>query len=107
MNVFGLSTQASDYQQEMVARLQVPFPVLSDAELRFTHALGLPTFETGGQTYLERLSLLLNEGAIEQLFYPVPSAAAHARDVLDAYDPPFRRTSGTSRGFIMATAQKS
>ena len=32
--VFGLSTQDSDYQREMVDRLHLPFPVLSDAFLR-------------------------------------------------------------------------
>lgn len=84
VNVFGMSTQASDYQQEMVARLQVPFPVLSDAAMRFSRALRLPTFETGGQAYLKRLSLLLNDGAIERLFYPVPDPDTHARAVLDA-----------------------
>lgn len=41
--VFGLSTQDTAYQREAVERLQLPFPVLSDAELRFAHALRLPT----------------------------------------------------------------
>lgn len=84
VKMFGLSTQDSDYQREMVARLQVPFPMLSDADLRFTRALGLPTFETGGRIYLKRLSLLLNDGGIERLFYPVPQPDTHARDLLDA-----------------------
>ena len=43
--VFGLSTQATEAQQEMVGRLHVPFVVLSDAELKLTQAMNLPTFE--------------------------------------------------------------
>lgn len=36
--VFGLSTQATDYQKEMVERLHLPFEVLSDRELRIAGA---------------------------------------------------------------------
>ncbi|HBY94792.1 MAG: peroxiredoxin [Ardenticatenaceae bacterium] len=43
--VYGLSTQDTDYQREAVARLQLPFELLSDAGLEFTRALNLPTFE--------------------------------------------------------------
>jgi peroxiredoxin len=35
---FGMSTQTTSYQQEMVNRLHVPFEVLSDEHLRFTRA---------------------------------------------------------------------
>src|SRR3974377_743190 len=49
-NVFGLSTQTTVYQREMVERLHVPFAVLSDAQLRLTSAMRLPTFEVEGRT---------------------------------------------------------
>jgi hypothetical protein len=32
-------------------------------------------------TYLKRLTLALRDGRIEQVFYPVPLPAAHAREV--------------------------
>ena len=32
--VFGLSTQDTDYQNEAAVRLHLPFPILSDAELK-------------------------------------------------------------------------
>jgi peroxiredoxin/catechol 2,3-dioxygenase-like lactoylglutathione lyase family enzyme len=35
-HVFGLSTQDTDYQREAAERLHLPFPLLSDAELKFT-----------------------------------------------------------------------
>ena len=79
--VFGLSTQASEYQRELVARLQVPFEIVSDAQFALAKALSLPTFTTGGVAYLKRLTLGLNDGRIERVFYPVHSPAAHPREV--------------------------
>src|SRR5579863_2452506 len=40
--VFGLSSQTTEYQQEMVTRLHIPFEVLSDPDFAFTNALRLP-----------------------------------------------------------------
>src|SRR5829696_5814016 len=45
--VFGLSTQDTA-QQEAVARLHLPFPLLSDERLELTTALSLPTFAVDG-----------------------------------------------------------
>jgi peroxiredoxin len=76
--VFGLSTQTTDYQQEMAERLQLPFEVLSDADLELTNALRLPTFTYGDWTLLRRMTLILREATIVKVFYPVfpPSADA-------------------------------
>lgn len=78
--VFGLSTQDTAYQREAVERLHLPFPLLSDAALRFAHALRLPTFEVAGMTLLKRLTLILRDGQVEHVFYPVfpPDANAGA-----------------------------
>jgi peroxiredoxin len=81
--VLALSTQSSDYQQEMAERLHLPFPVLSDETLEFTHALRLPTFETSGWTLLKRLTLVIDDGSIGHVFYPVFPPDAHAAEVLD------------------------
>ena len=77
-DVFGLSTQVTDYQREMVERLHLPFPVLSDADLVLTHALRLPTMQVAGDILLKRLTMVSFRGAIEQVFYPVfpPNEAA-------------------------------
>jgi peroxiredoxin len=69
--VFGLSTQATDYQREVVERLHLPFDVLSDAEFTLTDALRLPTFTVAGMRLLKRLTLIIRGGVIETLFYPV------------------------------------
>lgn len=80
--VFGLSTQPTEYQRELVQRLHVPFPILSDAGLAFTRALRLPAFEVEGRTLLKRLTLMLRAGRIEHVFYPVFPPDRHAAEVL-------------------------
>ena len=79
--VYGLSTQPTTYQQELVERLGLPFALVSDAEFALARALALPTFETGGVTYLKRLTLGLEDGRIDRVYYPVTLPAAHAREV--------------------------
>jgi peroxiredoxin len=69
--VFGLSTQDTAYQQEVVERLHLPFRILSDENLDFARALKLPTFEIQGMTLIKRLTLVIHDGRIEHVFYPV------------------------------------
>jgi peroxiredoxin len=69
--LFGLSTQDSDYQREAVQRLHLPFAILSDDQLRLQEALGLPTFVVQGMTLLKRLTLVIDDGVIRHVFYPV------------------------------------
>lgn len=77
VRVFGLSTQRTEYQREAVERLHLPFELLSDEDLVFTRALRLPTFESqwsfGNQpaTLVKRLTLVVGDGRIEKVFYPV------------------------------------
>jgi peroxiredoxin len=79
--VFGLSTQDTDYQREAVARLHLPFPLLSDEWLTLTTALSLPTFEVDGMTLIKRLTLVISDGAIDTVFYPVFPPDADAANV--------------------------
>jgi peroxiredoxin len=80
--VFGVSTQDTPYQQEMVKRLEVPFEVLSDDHLLLTRALNLPTFTVDGMTLLKRLTLVVKNGRIEHVFYPVFPPDKHAEEVI-------------------------
>ena len=70
-HLFGLSTQSPDYQREVAERLHLPFPILSDADLILARAMRLPTFETGGKTLLKRLTMVILDGTVEHIFYPV------------------------------------
>ena len=81
--VIALSTQSTDYQREMAERLGLPFPVLSDESLEFTNGLRLPTFETSGMTLLKRITLVIDDGRITRVFYPVFPPDRHAAEVLD------------------------
>ena len=81
-HVFGLSSQDTAYQREAAERLQLPFPLLSDWNLALTQALGLPVFEVEGRTLLKRLALVIDEGHITKVFYPVFPPDRNAADVL-------------------------
>ncbi len=81
--VYGLSVQAPDYQAEMVERLHVPFPVLSDAGRRVGAALRLPTFEAEGMTVYKRLTMIVHSGRVEHVMYPVFPPDRNAADVIE------------------------
>ena len=91
LGVYGLSRQSTEYQREMVERLKVPFPILSDADGTFASAVKLPSFTAGNQIYCKRLSLILTQGVVETVFYPVPRPEKHARDVLRWFRREMRR----------------
>jgi peroxiredoxin len=82
-HVVGLSTQSNEYQTEMASRLHLPFPVLSDEKLELTHALNLPTMEVAGLTLIRRLALIVDDGRITHVFYPVFPPDRNAGDVLE------------------------
>jgi peroxiredoxin len=69
--LFGLSTQDSSWQKEVRERLHLPFPLISDESLRLTRAMRFPVFETGGMILLKRMTLIIQDGVIETVFYPV------------------------------------
>jgi len=81
--VYGVSTQDTDDQREAVARLHLPFPLLSDTDLHLATALGLPTFEAAGLTLLKRLTLVIRDGRIERVWYPVFPPDTHAAAVVE------------------------
>ena len=82
-HLFGLSTQDSDYQREAAERLHLPFAILSDAGLQFAKALKLPTFEVEGMILLKRLTLVIDDGKITHVFYPVFPPDRSAQEVVD------------------------
>jgi peroxiredoxin len=81
-HLFGLSTQDTAYQREAAARLHLPFALLSDHQLIFQQALGLPTFVAAGMTLLKRMTLVIDDGAIVKVFYPVFPPDKNAGEVI-------------------------
>lgn len=80
--VFGISTQVGGEQSEAAERLHLPFPLLSDADLELAKALNLPRMTVEGRTMLKRMALILDDGRITHVFYPVFPPDRNATDVL-------------------------
>ncbi len=80
--IFGLSTQDSAYQLEAVERLHLPFELLSDQNLALSKALSLPTFSAAGMLLIKRVTLILKDGEVEKVFYPVFPPDKNAEDVI-------------------------
>lgn len=81
-DVFGLSTQDTTFQREAVARLHLPFQLLSDDHLTLTRAMNLPTFIVNAVTLMKRFTLVVRDGQVEHVFYPVFPPDKHAEQVL-------------------------
>ncbi|QKV95015.1 winged helix-turn-helix transcriptional regulator [Streptomyces sp. NA02950] len=91
--VRGVSTQRPDEQAVFATAEKVPFPLLSDSELRLAAALRLPAFRAAQQLRLKRLILVVSgaDRTVRHALYPVtdiPAAVAGAlalaRDVVRA-----------------------
>ncbi len=81
--LFGLSTQDTAYQQEAAQRLHLPFELLSDEKLEFAQALRLPTFEVDGMKLIKRITLIVRDGTIVKVFYPVFPPDRNADQVIE------------------------
>jgi peroxiredoxin len=83
VQVLGVSTEDPPYQRHTAERLVLPFPLVSDAQLRLARAWRLPTFEVAGHVLLKRLTMLLRDGVVKRVWYPVFPPDRHAAEVLD------------------------
>jgi peroxiredoxin len=82
VEVFGMSAQSPEDQAEFAERVHLQFPVLSDPSLLLGEALGLPTFSVDGMTLYKRVTLVIRDGEIAKVFYPVFPPDRNASDVL-------------------------
>jgi peroxiredoxin len=81
--VLGLSAQTTAYQAEVAERLGLPYALASDPLLTVADALGLPTFEAGGERLYKRLTFIARDGVIEKVFYPVFPPDRNAEEVVE------------------------
>ncbi|MGV9799571.1 MerR family transcriptional regulator [Mycobacterium sp. NPDC003449] len=80
--IYGLSSQSPQYQAEVVDRLHLPFQMLSDPAFAVADALNLPTFAATGHPKLySRLTLVIRDGVVEHVFYPIFPPNTHAEQV--------------------------
>jgi peroxiredoxin len=83
VTVYGLSSQSTAYQAELAERLGLPFEILSDTGHALGQALDLPTFTAGGERLYKRLTMIVADGRVEHVFYPIFPPDEHAAQVLD------------------------
>lgn len=81
-DVLGLSAQPTDEQAAFAARERLPFALLSDARLQLADALRLPTFEAAGIQLYKRITLIVEDAVIANVFYPVFPPDRNAADVI-------------------------
>lgn len=80
--VFGVSAQPLSEQMEAKSRLHLPFDLLHDGDFTLAHALNLPTFHYQNKKLIKRLTLIVVDGVIRKVFYPVFPPQRNAQDVL-------------------------
>ncbi|MEO0619004.1 MAG: peroxiredoxin [Pseudomonadota bacterium] len=76
--LYGLSTQTNAAQREAAERLHLPFLLLSDRDCILADAMRLPMFSVDDQRMIRRVTLVIDDGRVSQVFYPVfpPDEAA-------------------------------
>jgi len=80
--VFGLSTQTLPEQQVAAERLHLPFPLLSDSGLGLARSMTLPAMVVNGKVMIKRLAMIIDDGTVMHVFYPVFPPDRNADDVL-------------------------
>ena len=83
VNIYGLSAQPYDEQVKAVTRLHLPFELLNDTALALANSLVLPTFEYSNLCLIKRLTLIINDGKISKVFYPVFPPNENAAQVFE------------------------
>lgn len=81
--VYGLSSQPMEYQRAVVDALRLPYPLLTDTDHVLAADPGLPTISAGELRLYRRAALIVSDGVIEHVFYPVFPPNRHASVVLD------------------------
>jgi len=81
--VYGISTQRPDQLAAFAAYAELPFPLLSDADLALAASLRLPTFRVAGLDRFKRLTLVVDKTrTIRGVLFPVTDPAASVDEAL-------------------------
>jgi DNA-binding HxlR family transcriptional regulator/peroxiredoxin len=83
--VRGVSTQRPDEQRAFAEAEQIPFPLLSDMDLRLAAALRLPTFHAGQGLRLKRAIFIFGrEREVRRVLFPITDIPGAVADMLTA-----------------------
>ena len=80
--ILGVSSQTLSEQREAASRLALKHPLAADPEFTLAAALDLPTFSLQGKRYFTRLTLIIQDGRIGAVFYPIFPPTRSAADAL-------------------------
>jgi peroxiredoxin len=78
----GVSSQSERSQRASAFAIGATHRLLRDPELLLARELGLPTFSCDGASWYQRLMLVASGARIAKVFFPVPSAARSAAQVI-------------------------
>jgi DNA-binding HxlR family transcriptional regulator/peroxiredoxin len=82
-SIRGVSTQRPDQLAAFVAHAKLPYPLLSDQDMKLAAGLLLPTFRAGGAERLKRLTLLADPDAtIRAVQFPINDPAGSVDEML-------------------------
>lgn len=84
--IIGVSAQSLEEQKSAKLRLALPFELLNDSAFLLAGVLRLPTFEYEGKRLIKRLALIVENGIIRKVFYPVFPPDNNARQVIDWFE---------------------
>jgi DNA-binding HxlR family transcriptional regulator/peroxiredoxin len=79
----GVSTQRPDQLEAFATHAKLPFPLLSDQDVKLAASLRLPTFRAAGVDRFKRLTLLADPTAtIRTVQFPITDPAASVTEML-------------------------
>jgi DNA-binding HxlR family transcriptional regulator/peroxiredoxin len=79
----GISTQRPDQLEAFATHAKLPFPLLSDQDVKLAASLRLPTFRVAGVDRFKRLTLLADPTAtIRTVQFPITDPAASVTEML-------------------------
>jgi len=81
-HAIGISSQSKRAQQRSAFANRVEHRLLSDPELLLARELGSPTFTVNGAQCYERLTLVVTEGSIRKVFFPVRVPARNSAQAM-------------------------
>lgn len=84
--VYGLSVQSLDILKEVESRNHLGIELLSDEQYELQTLLNLPTFNYLGRKLIRRITLVIQDGVIKKVFYPVFPPNQNAKEVLAYLD---------------------
>ena len=83
VQIRGVSTQRPDQLEAFATQAGLPFPLLSDQDVKLAAGLRLPTFRAAGTDRFKRLTLLADPTAtIRKVQFPITDPAASVTEML-------------------------